>query len=68
MTPTVTGSADVTIAPASLSFSTSNWDTAKTVTVSAAEDSDAEDGRSWNRLGRGLVVAARGSIQHARQP
>ena len=66
MTPTVTGSADVTIAPASLSFSTSNWDTAKT--VSAAEDSDAEDGRSWNRLGRDLVVAARGSVQHARQP
>ena len=32
---------DVTADPASLTFLTSNWDTAQTVTVSAAEDADA---------------------------
>ena len=36
-----TDNADVTADPASLTFSTSNWSTAKTVTVSAAEDDDA---------------------------
>ena len=36
-----TDNADVTAGPASLTFSTSNWDTAQTVTVSAAEDDDA---------------------------
>ena len=34
---------DVTGSPATLTFSTSNWDTAQTVTVSAAQDDDAED-------------------------
>ena len=43
VTPSVTGSTDVTFAPMSLSFTASNWNTAKTVTVSAAEDADAED-------------------------
>ena len=36
------GSADVTFSPASLSFGTGDWNTAKTVTVSAAQDDDAE--------------------------
>ena len=36
-----TDNADVTANPASLTFSTSNWATAQTVTVSAAEDGDA---------------------------
>ena len=35
-----TDNADVTASPASLTFSTSNWATAQTVTVSAAEDTD----------------------------
>ena len=35
-----TDNADVTANPASLTFTTSNWDTAQTVTVSAAEDGD----------------------------
>ena len=35
-----TDNADVTANPASLTFTTSNWSTAKTVTVSAAEDDD----------------------------
>ena len=35
-----TDNADVTANPASLTFSTSNWDTAQTVTVSADEDAD----------------------------
>ncbi len=33
----------VTVSSATLTFSTSNWDTAQTVTVSAAQDDDAED-------------------------
>ena len=44
VTVTVSGmGSDVTVAPASLSFSTSNWDTAQTVTVSAAEDDNGTD-------------------------
>ena len=43
VTPSKTGSSDVTFAPASLTFSTSNWPTAQTVTVTAAQDSDAAD-------------------------
>ena len=32
---------DVTVSPATLTFTTANWDTAQTVTVSAAQDADA---------------------------
>ena len=35
--------ADVTVQPASLTFTTGNWETAQTVTVSAAQDEDAAD-------------------------
>ena len=38
---TKTGSSDVTVSPATLTFTTSNWSTAQTVTVSAAQDADA---------------------------
>ena len=34
------GSSDVTLSPATLTFTTSNWSTAQTVTVAAAEDTD----------------------------
>ena len=34
---------DVTVSPTSLTFSTSNWDTAQTLTVSAAQDTDEAD-------------------------
>ena len=40
---TKSGSSDVTVSPATLTFTTSNWSTAKTVTVAAAEDADAVD-------------------------
>ena len=40
---TKSGSSDVTVSPATLTFTTSNWSTAKTVTVSAAQDADAVD-------------------------
>ena len=43
VTPSKTGSSDVTFAPASLTFLTSNWSATQTVTVSAAQDSDAAD-------------------------
>ncbi|MCY4416390.1 MAG: cadherin-like beta sandwich domain-containing protein [Chloroflexi bacterium] len=42
-TPSVSGDADVTVSPSSLSFGTGDWNTAKTVTVSAAQDGDADD-------------------------
>ena len=38
-----TDNTDVTTDPASLTFTTSNWDTAQTVTVRAAQDNDADD-------------------------
>ena len=38
-----TDNADVTANPASLTFTTSNWATAQTVTVSAAEDDDSTE-------------------------
>ena len=38
---TKTGSTDVTVSPATLTFTTANWDTAQTVTVAAAQDADA---------------------------
>ena len=41
VTPTVSGSPDLTFTPSSLTFTSSDWDTAKTVTVSATEDDDA---------------------------
>ena len=41
LTPGVTGSPDVTFEPSSLTFTSADWDTAQTVTLSAAEDDDA---------------------------
>ncbi len=43
VTPSRTGSTDVTFTPATLSFTTSNWSTVRPVTVRAAQDSDAVD-------------------------
>ena len=43
VTPAKTGSGDVTFAPASLIFLTSNWSATQTVTVTAAQDTDAVD-------------------------
>ena len=45
VTVSVTGADDVTVSPASLTFSTATWNTAQTVTVTAAEDDDAVDDR-----------------------
>ena len=42
VTPSVTGSDDVTLDTSSLSFTPTDWDSAQTVTVSATEDDDAE--------------------------
>ena len=39
-----TGDGDLSAAPADLNFSTTNWSTAQTVTVSAADDDDLTDG------------------------
>ena len=40
---TSSDSTDVTVVPSSLTFTSSNWSTAQTVTLSAADDSDVED-------------------------
>ena len=42
VTPLVTGSSDVTVNPASLTFTTVNWNVAQDVTVSVAHDADAD--------------------------
>ena len=42
VTPSVTGSSDVTVNPASLTFTTVNWSVPQDVTVSAAQDADAD--------------------------
>ena len=41
--PTVTGNPDVTVAPASLTFTAADWSRAQTVTASAADDADGEN-------------------------
>ena len=43
VTPSRTGSSDVTFSPATLTFTTSTWSMVQTVTVTAAQDSDAVD-------------------------
>ena len=43
VTPSVTGSPDVTVSPSPLTFTAGNWDTTQTVTVSAGSDADAEN-------------------------
>ena len=43
VTPTVTGSSDVTVSDEVLTFTASTWDETQTVTVSAGQDVDAED-------------------------
>ena len=43
VTPSRTGSSDVTFAPPTLSFTTGNWNSWQTVTVSASEDSDQDN-------------------------
>ena len=46
VTPAATGDSDLTFAPSALTFATSTWSRAQTVTVSAAEDDDAADGQT----------------------
>ena len=41
VTPSVSGSPDVTVSPSALTFTAENWNMARTVTVSAAQDADA---------------------------
>ena len=43
VTPSVSGSPDVTVSPSALTFTAETWNVARTVTVSAAQDADAED-------------------------
>ncbi|MBF2755850.1 MAG: hypothetical protein ISN29_11430, partial [Gammaproteobacteria bacterium AqS3] len=56
---------DVTLSPASLDFTTSNWSTAQTVTVSAAHDDDGVDDSATISLAGGRVTAASVSVSVA---
>ena len=48
------GDSDLTASPTTLTFTTANWNTARTVTVSAAADEDADDGTAtFTPLGNG---------------
>ena len=44
--PAVSGDDDVSVSPTSLTFGTSNWETAQTVTVEAPADADPTDDRA----------------------
>ena len=44
--PRTSGDSDVTVSPTSLTFTTANWSTVQTVTVSAAQDADTADDRA----------------------
>ena len=58
---TRTGSTDVTVSPATLTFTRANWSTAQTVRVSAAQDADAvNDAASIAHA----VVAARSADEY----
>jgi hypothetical protein len=45
---TINGTADVTGAPSTLTFTQANWQTAQTVTVTAVNDTDAEGQETSN--------------------
>nr|MBF2753649.1 hypothetical protein [Gammaproteobacteria bacterium AqS3] len=62
VTLAVAGDSDVTISPVSLDFTTSNWDTAQTVTVSAAQDTDKADDTATISLTGGRVTSASVSV------
>ena len=46
MTLTRTGDNDLTVHPTTLTFTIGNWNTPQTITVTAAEDTDADDGQA----------------------
>ena len=61
ITPISGGSGAVSVSPASLTFTPSNWDTAQTVTVTGVDDTDTDDETvaiSHNVSGYGAVTAA----------
>ena len=63
------GDADLSVTPASLSFTTGNWNTTQTITVRAAQDNDLADGSAtfWHRAtdgGYGGVTASVTAIEH----
>ena len=59
VTPSVSGSPDLTFTPSSLTFTPSDWDAAKTMTVSAVEDDDAyHDSSSVSHVAQGAEYAS----------
>ncbi|MBF2753782.1 MAG: hypothetical protein ISN29_00780, partial [Gammaproteobacteria bacterium AqS3] len=62
VTLAVTGDDDVTVSPASLDFTTANWSTAQTVTVSAIQDPDKTDDTATVSLTGGGITAGSVSV------
>ena len=67
VTPSRTGFSDVTFAPATLTFTTGNWNSWQTVTVSASEDSDQDNDEATLSHGAsgGGYHAVTGNVQVA---
>ncbi|MBF2753749.1 MAG: autotransporter outer membrane beta-barrel domain-containing protein [Gammaproteobacteria bacterium AqS3] len=56
---TVIGDEDITVNPASLDFTTDNWDTGQLVIVRAAQDDDkTDDTATINLTGTGIIAAS----------
>ncbi|MBF2755247.1 MAG: hypothetical protein ISN29_08335, partial [Gammaproteobacteria bacterium AqS3] len=62
VTLTVSGDADVTVSPTELDFTTANWSTAQTVTVSAGQDTDQADDTATINLTGGRITAGSVSV------
>ena len=61
ITPAVTGDSSITVLPATLTFTTSNWRVSQSFTAAAAEDDDLADGIatiSHSAAGGGYAIAA----------
>ncbi len=59
VTPTVSGSPDVAFEPSSLTFTSTDWDTAQTMTISATEDDDAyHDSSIVSHVAKGAEYAS----------
>ena len=64
LTPSGPAASDLTMSPPNVMFTTSSWNTAQTVTVSAANDSDADDetGIIVHEAAEGDYTSVRGEV------
>ena len=64
VTPSVSGSPDVTVSPSALTFAAESWNVAQTVTVSAAQDADSAGDAAT--ISHAVAGADYGSVTAAR--